>query len=141
MQQKKMDFTGVVCYSEKREVIVFCGFYRIPRKKVGERMSLEAMKLIDGAEAEALRRREEAMREARDTIAKAREEGERRLAEARRKGAEDAAKLLSEAAEQQKKRASDARSRSRQECFALRAMAEGRLDAAAQVIAERIVEG
>jgi len=104
-------------------------------------MSLEAMKLIEGAEAEAQRRREDALQQARESIAKARQEGELRLQEARRAAAEEAAQLLSVTAEQQKKSASDARTHSRQECYTLRAMAEGRLDAAAKVIAERIVNG
>lgn len=102
-------------------------------------MALDTVKLLDGAETEALRRKNEALAEARKVIAQAREDGETRLLRTKEEAQKEAQKFLKEQADQEKSEAQSAHLQSRRACNAMKAEAEGRLDSAAELIVERIV--
>lgn len=104
-------------------------------------MSLETLKLIDGAEIEALRRKEAALAEAKKEIADAREDGELRLRKARQDAGQEADRYLREQTALQEKEADRTRMETRRECMALRAEAQGRMSDAASAVLERIVKG
>ena len=113
----------------------------IYKRKAGEEeMSLEAMKLVSGAEQEARRRRETALSESKQKLAGAQEAGRARLEETQRAAREEAAGLLREKDVEVDKATAVTRAQSFKTCAALRAEAEGRLPKAVEFIVERIVK-
>ncbi len=104
-------------------------------------MSLEAIKQITETERACEQRKTEAAQQARRMVAEAEKAGQAAL-EARRVEAERQAKeILAQAETHATERMAEVAKRSEQVCAELCNAAEGRLDAAADLIVRRVVSG
>lgn len=102
-------------------------------------MSLEAIKIIGEAEEAARRRKTDALQEAKRTVAQAQALASEAVEAARRKAAEELAELSGKAEEKAKADAVELAGNTENRKAAMRAHAETRLDDAAKLIVERIV--
>ena len=104
-------------------------------------MALEAITIVEEAEAAAAARKTEAALEARKLADAARIEGEQVLKDARERAGQKLRELDAEAEDRIRVEAEAIRSDTEKEMSVLRARAEDRLDKAAERIVERIVSG
>lgn len=104
-------------------------------------MALEAITIVEEAEAAAAARKTEAAQEVRRMADAARNDGEKMLKEARERAAQKLRELDAEAEERIRVEAEAIRADTEKEMSVLRARAEGRLGKAAEQIVERIVSG
>ena len=102
-------------------------------------MSLEAIAAITGTEEKVRQMKAEAAAEAKRSIAQAQASGEEAIASAIKKADAEIAELMKKAEEKAKADASGLAQSSENKKAAMRAKADARLDKAAELIVERIV--
>ena len=102
-------------------------------------MSLEAILAITKAEDKTRQLRNDAQAEAKRLIAQAQEDGEASVLAAAKKADEEIAELMRKAEEKAKADASELAQSNENKKAAMRVKAEKRLDKAAELIVERIV--
>lgn len=102
-------------------------------------MSLEAMKIISEAEETARHRKADAVQEAKRTVAQAQSLAAEAIEAAHKKAAEELGELSRNAAEKAKADVIELAGNTENRKAAMRAHAESKLDDAARLIVERIV--
>lgn len=102
-------------------------------------MSLEAIKTVSQAEEKARRIKQEAQAEAKRALSGARAAGEAAIAAAEKKAAEELRGLRKKADEKATEDAAELARSTENKKAAMRVRAEGRLDSAAMLVVERIV--
>lgn len=102
-------------------------------------MSLEAIKQVTQAEADARQRQADAAVQAKKLVADAERAGKEVLVKARAEGAAKAKELMLQAEQRSAERTAQAAAQAEEECRALRSAAQGRLEEAAALIVRRVV--
>lgn len=102
-------------------------------------MSLDAIKQVVQAEADTKQRKADAAAAAKKLIADAEQAGQEALRGARSEAEIKAKELMVQAEERAAVRSSEIADQAKKDCAALRAAAEGRLEAAADLIVRRVV--
>ena len=109
--------------------------------KAGERMSLEAIKVVVAAETDAENLRAEAVAEAKKIIAAAEASGISAVQKAQKSAELKVQALCREAEDQGKASAAKSAEEVRDKCLNLEKEAEKRMDKAVAIIMERVVNG
>jgi V/A-type H+-transporting ATPase subunit G/H len=109
--------------------------------EAGEKMSLETIQKIAAIESEAEKQRTDALAEAKKIVADADSAGQEKLRLAKAAVEADVSKLCLEAETLGKAAADAIAARMRSQCAALESAASAKIDAAASIIVEKVVNG